>query len=142
MALRLRFCTPLDGGRRVCALPVLEESEMDMKKPPSRAHSRKHKRRKGDTDQLAAQLAPLEEQNKPAAEQQIGSDFQSTNGRQGRDYGAIVVDNANLHVPKDMVEGRDEKRFLGIEPVVLVVLIIVLGFIAFIAWQITLMPAR
>lgn len=113
-----------------------------MKKPPSRAHSRKHKRRKGDTDQLAAQLAPLEEQNKPAAEQQIGSDFQSTNGRQGRDYGAIVVDNANLHVPKDMVEGRDEKRFLGIEPVVLVVLIIVLGFIAFIAWQITLMPAR
>ena len=91
---------------------------------------------------MAAQLAPLEEQNKPAAEQQIGSDFQSTNGPQGRDYGAIVVDNANLNVPKDMVEGRDEKRFLGIEPVVLVVLIIVLGFIAFIAWQITLMPAR
>jgi hypothetical protein len=115
---------------------------MDMKKPPSRARSRKHKRRKGDTDQLAAQLAPLEEQDKPAAEQQIGSHFESMNGQERRDYGAIIVDNVNLNVPKDMVEGREEKQFFGMEPVVLVVLIIVLGFIAFIAWQITLMPAR
>ena len=113
-----------------------------MKKPPSHARSRKHKRRKGDTDRLAAQLAPLEEQNKPAAEQQIGSNFQPTNGQERPDYGAIVVDNANLNIPKDMVEGREEKQVFGIEPVVLVVLIIVLGFIAFIAWQITLMPAR
>ena len=89
---------------------------MDMKKPPSRAHSRKHKRRKGDKDHLAAQLAPLEEQDKRAAEHQIGSHIEAMNGQQQRDYGAIVVDNANLHVPKDMVEGRDEKRFLGIEP--------------------------
>jgi hypothetical protein len=117
---------------------------MDIKKPSSRAHSKKHKRRrrKGDTDQLAAELAPLEEQDKPAAEQQIGSHLESTNGRQERDYGAIVVDNTNLNVPKDIMEGRDEKQFLGMEPVVLVVLIIMLGFIAFITWQITLMPAR
>lgn len=115
---------------------------MDMKKPPSRAHSRKHKRRKRDTDQLAAQLAPLEEQDKPAAEQQIGSHLEATNGQQQRDYGAIVVDNVNLNVPKDIIEGGDEKQFLGMERVVLVVLIIILGFIAFIAWQISLMPAR
>ena len=113
-----------------------------MKKPPPKAHSRKHKRRKGDTDQLAAQLAPLEEQNKPAAEQQIGSHLDTTNSHSNRDYGAIVVDNVNLNVPKDIIEGRGEKQFLGMEPVVLVVLIILLGFIAFIAWQISLMPAR
>ena len=110
---------------------------MDMKKPPSRAHSRKHKRRKRDTDQLAAQLAPLEEQ----AEQQIGSHIEASNGRQ-RDYGAIVVDNVNVNFPKDIIEGGDEKQFLGMEPVVLVVLIILLGFIGFIAWQVSLMPLR
>lgn len=138
MALRLYFCTPINGGCRFCALPVLEEGEMDIKK---RAHSPRHKRRKGDTARLAAQLAPLEEQNKPAAEQQIGSQVES-NAQLQRDYGSIIVDNLNLHVPKDIVEGGEEKRFLGIEPVVLVVLIIVLSFIAFIAWQVALMPAR
>lgn len=115
---------------------------MDMKRPSSRARSRQHKRKKGDRDQLAAQLAPLEEQDKPAAEQQIGSHFESTNGQQQRDSGAIVVDNVNLNFPKDIIEGGEQKQFLGIEPVVLVVLIIVLGFIAFIAWQISVMPAR
>jgi hypothetical protein len=114
---------------------------MDMKKPPSHVHSRKHKRKKGDTDQLAAQLAPLEEQDKPAAEQQIGSHLESTNGQQKRD-GAIVVDNVNLSVPEGIIEGREEKQFLGMEPVVVVVLIIMLSFIAFIAWQISLMPAH
>lgn len=115
---------------------------MDIKKPASRVHSRKQKRKKRDTEQLAAQLAPLEEQDKPAAKQQIGSDLESTNGQQKRDYGAIIVDSTNLNVPKGIIEGREEKQFLGIEPVVVVVLIIVLSFIAFIAWQISLMPAR
>ena len=142
MAFRLHFCTPFNGGRRVRALSLLEEGEMDIKKLASRVHSRKHKRKKGDTDQLAAQLAPLEEQDKPAAEQQIGSHFDSTSGQQQRDYGAIVVDNANLNVPKGIIEGGEDKQFLGMEPVVVVVLIIILGFIAFIAWQISLMPAR
>lgn len=116
---------------------------MDMKKrPSSHLHGRGKKRKKGDTDQLAAQLAPLEEQDKPAAEQQIGTHINLSDGHAGKDYGAIIVDNENLKVPVDMMEGPDEKRFLGIEPVVLVVLIIVLSFIAFIAWQISLMPAR
>ena len=115
---------------------------MDIKKHGSRAHSRKHKRKKRDTEQLAAQLAPLEEQDKPAAEQQIGSALEPTNGQQKGDYGAIVVDSTDLNVPRGIIEGREEKRFLGIEPVVVVVLIIVLSFIAFIAWQISLMPPR
>src|SRR5688572_16821690 len=143
MALRVCFCAPIDGRNRVCALPVLEESEMDMKKKSSfRRHASGNIRKKGDTHRLAAQLAPLEEQDKPAAEYQTGTHLNSTNSQAGREYGAIVVDNENLKVPTDILETRDEKRFLGIEPVVLVVLIIMLSFIAFIAWQISLMPAR
>ena len=112
-----------------------------MKKvPTSNRRARNRRRKKGDTDRLAAQLAPLEEQNKPAAEQQIGG--HSIDGRLDRDYGAIVVDNEDLRVPTDMMETPEGKRFFGIEPVVLVVLIIVLSFIAFIAWQISLMPPR
>jgi hypothetical protein len=114
---------------------------MDMKKPHSHRHSKKHKRRKGDTSQLAAQLAPLEELDRLAAEHQIGSQLDPANTQQ-RDYGAIVVDNTDLTVPKDIIEGGEEKQFLGMEPVVLVVMIIMLVFIAFIAWQISLMPAR
>ena len=113
-----------------------------MKKPASHVRSRKHKRRKGDTDQLAAQLAPLEELDRPAAEKQIGTQSESTNGRQQRDYGAIVVDNVDLNVPKEIIGDGDDKKFLGMEPVVLVVLIIMLAFIVFIAWQISLMPNR
>jgi hypothetical protein len=115
---------------------------MDMKKPAARMHHHRKKRKKGDTDQLAAQLAPLEEQDKSSAERQIGSALNSTNDPPNLDHGAIVVDNDNLNVPKDMMEGGDEKRFFGMEPVVLVVLIIVLSFIAFIAWQISLMSSR
>ncbi len=105
-------------------------------------HRQRKKRRKRDTDQLAAQLAPLEEQDKPAAEHQIGSPLDAAHGPADRHFGAIIVDNENLKVPTDIMGTQEEKRFLGIEPVVLVVLILVLSFIAFIAWQISLMPAR
>ena len=100
---------------------------------------KRKKRRKGDTDQLAAQLAPLEEQDKPAAEQQIGAPL---NKASDLHFGAIIVDNDNLNVPVDITETPEKRHFLGIEPVVLVVLILMLGFIAFIAWQISSMPAR
>lgn len=112
---------------------------MDIKKTSSsRRHSTRKKRRKGDTDQLAAQLAPLEEQDRDAAEQQVGVSLKGT----GQHFGAIVVDNDDLPVPKDIGEGPEEKHFLGIEPVVLVVLVLVIVFIAFITWQISLMPAK
>jgi hypothetical protein len=115
---------------------------MDMKKMNSHPQSRRTKRRKRDTDQLAAQLAPLEEQDNAAAEQQIGSRVETAPGPADRHFGAIIVDSENLKVPKDLMETHDEKRSLGIEPVVLVVLILMLGFIGFIAWQISLMPSR
>jgi hypothetical protein len=110
---------------------------MDMNKKSSfRRHASGNVRKQGDKDRLAAELAPLEEQDKSAAEHQIGGHLADP------EYGAIIVDNENLRVPTDIVEGRDETRFWGIEPVVLVVLIIMLSFIAFIAWQISLMPPR
>lgn len=143
MAIRVRFCAGFDGGSGIRSLQVLEESEVDMKnKKSSPLHFRWKKRRKRDTDQLAAQLAPLEEQDKPAAEQQIGAPLNAVNGHVDRHFGAIIVDNDDLKLPLDITETEDEKRFLGMEPVVLVVLILMLSFIAFIAWQISLMPAR
>ncbi len=105
MALRLRFCAAFDGGSGIRALPVLEESEMDMKNTnSSRPHIRRKKRRKGDTEQLAAQLAPLEEQNKPAAEHQIGTHL---NDQADRQFGAIIVDNEDLKVPTDIIETQE-----------------------------------
>ena len=108
---------------------------------PSQIHIKRRRRKKGETDQLAAQLAPLEEQNKPAAENQIGSPIDSATNQANRDYGAIIVDNPDLKVSRDVLETGDEHRW-GIEPVVLVVIIVVLSFIGFITWQISLMPAR
>lgn len=114
---------------------------MDIKRLSLHRRSRR-KGKKGDTAQLAAQLAPLEEQQSPTAVQQVGSDSYSGNGQVDPAYGAIIVDKDNLHVPIDMMEGGDEKRFLGMEPVVLVILGVLLAFIAFIAWQITQMPPK
>jgi hypothetical protein len=111
---------------------------MDLKKKFS-LHRRSLKHKKGDTAQLAKMLAPLEELDRSAAKQQgIGP---SLEGPQANSHdGAIVVDNEGLHVPKDIMEGGDETTFLGMEPVVLVILGVMLLFIAFIAWQISLMP--
>ncbi|MBA3572770.1 MAG: hypothetical protein H0W34_12560 [Pyrinomonadaceae bacterium] len=52
------------------------------------------------------------------------------------------MDKDLSHVPRDMMEGGNEKGFLGMEPVVLVILGVMLTFIAFIAWQISQMPTK
>jgi hypothetical protein len=104
-------------------------------------HSR-GKRKKGDTAQLAAQLAPLEELASQGIDVPVATSPHLGERRTDPHYGAIVVDNENLHVPKDIMEGGDEKTYLGMEPVVLVILGFMLLFIAFIAWQISLMPVE
>ncbi len=104
---------------------------MDIKRLALHRSSRR-KGRKGDTAQLAAQLAPLEERSQPAA----------GNGQAVQDSGAIIVDKGLNPIPRDMMEEGGEKTFLGMEPVVLVILVVMLTFIAFIAWQITQMPAK
>ena len=100
-------------------------------------HLFKHRvrRQKGDTARLAARLAPLEEQGQrttTAIEERAAAGMD-------QEPGTIVVDKNNLHVPREMMEGG-EKKLLGMEPVVLVILALMLCFIAFIAWQISQMP--
>jgi hypothetical protein len=107
-----------------------------------RLNMRSRGKRKKDTAQLADQLAPLEELNRSSAAKQIGISPHLGDPLADPHYGAIVVDNDGLHVPKDIMEGGDEKTFLGMEPVVLVILGIMLAFIAFIGWQISLMPVE
>ena len=104
--------------------------------------SPRRKRKKGDTAQLAAQLAPLEEIDKNGAAKQLGPGPQVGDPQADPHYGAIVVDNADLHVPKDIMDSGGEKTFLGMEPVVLVILLVMLVFTAFITWQISLLPAQ
>ncbi len=113
---------------------------MDIRK---KLHMRsQRKRKKGDTAQLAAQLAPLEELDSRSAASQLGSSPHLGDPQTDPHYGAIVVDNDSLHIPKDIMEGGDETTYLGMESVVLVILGIMLVFIAFIAWQISLIPVE
>lgn len=113
---------------------------MDIGKLISHRHSRR-KGKKGDTARLAAQLAPLEEQDKQAAVKQLVTrDPGGTPGQRAAEFTGIIVDSTDLHVPKDILEGGTEKTFLGMETVVLVILGIMLLFIAFVAWQISQMP--
>jgi len=113
---------------------------MDIKRTLHIRSRRKHK--KGDTAQLAAQLAPLEERDRHAAIHQLAGEQGLSKSQGEPGFSAIVVDNDNLHVPQDIMEGGDEKTYLGMELVVLVILGIILVFIAFIAWQVSLMPAQ
>ncbi|MDQ5845048.1 MAG: hypothetical protein M3539_07090 [Acidobacteriota bacterium] len=98
-------------------------------------HFHLRKGKKGDTAQLAAQLAPLEEQS-GHAKTELGIAGAS------QEHGAIVVDSASGNLSKDIMEGGYEKTLFGMEPVVLVILGVMLAFIAFIAWQISQMPAE
>ena len=98
-------------------------------------------RKKGDTVQLAAQLAPLEEQDK-RAKQGHGAGQGSASAGATQEYGAIVVDNSVGNLSQDIMEGSGERTLLGMEPVVLVILGVMLAFIAFIAWQISQLPVQ
>lgn len=96
------------------------------------------RRRKGDTAELAAQLAPLEEQDKRAAQQQGAEGQNLAYVESSHPRGAIVVDTGNLALPKDISEGGGTSPW-RIEPVVIVIVSLMLLFIAFIAWRITKM---
>jgi hypothetical protein len=109
---------------------------MDMNKRLTYLMHRRTRRTKGDSVQLAAQLAPLEEQKKNSAQRdgklQAGAHMEP---------GAIVVDNSNVGLSEDIVESK-EGKLLGMDLVVVVIVCIVLAFIAFIAWQISQMPQQ
>ena len=111
-----------------------------MNKPLSYLLQHRVKRKKGDTVQLAAKLAPLEEQKKPNRPKQVDSGHGAIQAGATQEYGAIVVSNETVHLHEDLMEGSERSGFLGMEPVVLAILALMLAFIAFIAWQISLMP--
>lgn len=110
-----------------------------MNRKLARLMKHRMRRRTIDTAHLAAQLAPLEELDKRAAEQQGA--HEPARLETGQVKGAIVVDTGNLVLPKDISESGAESSW-GIEPVVIVIVSLVLVFIGFIAWQISKMPVQ
>jgi hypothetical protein len=113
---------------------------MDMSKPLSYLFQHRVRRKKGDTAQLAAQLAPLEEQNRLAKGSSESSQSPG-NTSISQESGAIVIDSHGSNL-SNIVEGQHGRRLLGMEPVVVAILCVMLAFIVFIAWQISLMPAE
>jgi hypothetical protein len=105
----------------------------------SRDLRRKLRRRKGDTAKLAALLAPLEEQTSRAKGSDGGGNNHSSIAHQ--EVGAIVVESNAANLAKELAEVRDSDHQRGLEPVVLVILLLALGFIAVIAWEVSKMPA-
>jgi hypothetical protein len=93
-------------------------------------------RHSDDTDELAAQLAPLEELS--------GQNKAGMNGSQlvAQEDGAIVVGAEQLELAKEVMAGEEQNGAFGVEPVVIVIVGLLLAFIVFIAWQISMMPAQ
>jgi cytochrome c-type biogenesis protein CcmH/NrfG len=98
---------------------------------------RRHPRqssRKGDKAQLAAELAPLEELDREAARKQ--GQLEEANPEQG----AIVVDTRKMQLPRGVDQAGEGKTSWRIEPVVIVVAGLLLLYLVYITWQISLMP--
>lgn len=90
--------------------------------------------RSEEAAKLASMLAPLEEQQGGEQEIAVGTNHGNA--------GAIVVDTGELRLPKDFIEEEREGNPLGLEPVVIFILILVLAFIAFIAYLISVEPPK
>ncbi len=94
------------------------------------------RRRSGDTRELAAQLAPLEELG------ESGEANTSASQLVARENGIIVVGAEQTELAKEVVAAEERNGALGLEPVVIVIAGLILAFIVFIAWQISRMPAE
>jgi hypothetical protein len=84
----------------------------------------------GDVKELAAHLAPLEEQDAAAGREQGDANT----------GGSIVVDTGKLTLPSGIGEEEGRKLILGFEPVVVVIVAAMIAFVLFIAWEISRMP--
>ena len=83
----------------------------------------------------AARLTPLEETE----------EFKQSHQKEGEHApdDTIHVDSASVRVPENLVdEDREGANIFHFEPVVLFILVVMLAFIVFIAWQVTLMPEK
>jgi hypothetical protein len=83
----------------------------------------------------AERLTPLEETEEFKDSPQVESTRPADD--------TIRIDNTSVPMPESLLEEeREGSSIFRLEPVVLFVLIFMLAFIAFIAWQITLMPEK
>ena len=101
----------------------------------SKLVAHRFRRRSGDTHELAAQLAPLEELREPREASKNGAQLVA------QENGAIVVGTEQTKLAKELVAAEGRNGALGLEPVVIVIVGLILAFILFIAWQISRMPA-
>ena len=89
-----------------------------------------------DEPDLAERLKPLEETEEFKESPQV-------EGRPRPGDDTIRVDSTTVHLPENLIDDeREGSSIFRLEPVVLFVLVFMLAFIAFIAWQVTLMPAK
>ena len=96
-------------------------------------HGSGEERRKHEQE-MAARLAPLEETEGFAESDQRTGEHEAAD--------TIKVSNASVKMPdKFLEEERDASGVFRLEPIVLAILVFMLLFIGFVAWQITLMPA-
>jgi len=95
---------------------------------PGRGHAH------GD-DGAAARLTPLEETEAFQDSQQKESEHAADD--------TIRVDSASVQMPESFVEDeREGASIFRLEPVAVFILFVTLAFIAFVAWQISLMPDK
>jgi hypothetical protein len=95
------------------------------------------RRGKKETAELSARLAPLEETAASDKMHQAVPDERPANDD------TIRVNTAALKLPERLVEEeRSGARIFYLDPIVVAILVFMLAFIAFIAWQITLMPTK
>ena len=90
----------------------------------------------GDAD-LAARLTPLEEMK----------DFKDSPQSEGHKRNVddtIRVGSSSVQMPEQFIDEdiRDAASIFHLEPIVVALLVVLLAFVAFIAWQITLMPEK
>jgi hypothetical protein len=92
--------------------------------------------RDSDKSEEAKRLTPLEETE----------EFKDSPQSDVQPHGAddtIRVDSKSIHMPESLVDDeREGASIFRLEPVVVFLLLAMLAFIAFIAWQITRMPLK
>ena len=89
-----------------------------------------------DDPDVAERLAPLEETRGFKGSSQ-------TDGQPGGADDTIRIDSKSVPMPEHLFEDeREGASIFRLEPVVLAILVGMLAFIAFIAWQVTLMPEK
>ena len=87
-------------------------------------------------ENVAARLAPLEETDAFEESPQKDASAHAPDD-------TIRVDSASVPMPESLVEDeREGASIFRLEPVALFILLAMLAFIAFVAWQISLMPQK